>query len=72
MFMKVSDLENNIATSGIGQAVMGQTRKPKLTLKHIRKLRKIRELKSLELANQSRQLELIYSVAADAGENPGF
>lgn len=38
------------------------TRKPKLTLKHLNKLRKIKELRSLEKYYQDEQLELIFGL----------
>lgn len=60
--MNQSDLENNIATNDqIGIEKKTDTRRPKLTLRHLHKLRKIRELKALELANQSKQLAIIYA-----------
>jgi hypothetical protein len=64
--MNYSDLQNNIAKNdGIEKARIGQTRKVKLTLKHLNKLRKIRELKNLEKLNMAKQLELIYATPAE-------
>lgn len=62
--MNQSDLENNVANDDIEKEHRTDTRRPKLTLRHLHKLRKIRELKALELLNQSRQLELIYGQEA--------
>ena len=58
--MNQSDLENNIANDQIEIQKKTDPRRPRLTLRHLHKLRKIRELKQLELINQSKQLELIY------------
>ena len=59
--MNMAELENNIATKdSVELAHVGDSRKPKLTFKHLHKLRKIRELKNLEKINMSKQLEMIY------------
>lgn len=64
--MNYADLNNNIAKEdGIEKFKIGNTRIPKLTLKHLNKLRKIRELKNLEKLNMSKQLELIYATPAE-------
>ncbi len=67
--MNYADLNNNIAANdGIEKSKIGNTRIPKLTLKHLNKLRKIRELKNLEKLNMSKQLELIYSSPAEESQ----
>ena len=64
--MNYADLNNNIAKNdGIEKAKIGDTRIPKLTLKHLNKLRKIRELKTLEKLNMAKQLELIYAAPSE-------
>ena len=64
--MKYSDLDDNIAKNDhIEKAKIGQTRKPKLTLRHLNKLRKMREIKNLEKINMNRQLEIIYANPAE-------
>jgi len=63
--MNNADLENNIANDQIEVQKKTDTRRPRLTLRHLHKLRKIRELKQLELINQSKQLELIYMPPAE-------
>ena len=65
--MKYSDLNDATLSKddGIEKEKIGNTRQPKLTLKHLNKLRKIRELKNLEKLNMAKQLELIYSQPAE-------
>ena len=63
--MKYSDIQDNVANDGIEKEKRTDTRHPKLTIRHIHKLRKIRELKELELINMSKQLELIYSTPTE-------
>lgn len=71
--MNLSDLENNIARDDeITKVAIGEPRKPKLTFKHLHKLRKIRELKNLEQINTSRQLEMIYGQSSESPELPSF
>lgn len=69
--MNFKDLTNNVRQDGIEQKAIGDTRKPKLTLKHLNKLRKMRELRNLEQINQGRQLELIYGQPSEES-GPGF
>lgn len=65
--MKFSDIQDNIAVNDdIVKQHRTNTRQPRLTIKHLLKLRKIRELKALEHRNLARQLELIYA----SPENP--
>ena len=68
--MKIADLEDNVANDQIEIEKKTDTRRPKLTLRHIHKLRKIRELKNLERINNSQQLELIYAVNTEP--SPGL
>lgn len=44
---------------------MGDTRKPKLSLKHLNKLRKMRELRRFEKMQQGDFHELMYGTAAE-------
>ena len=70
--MKYSDLKDNIAKNDHAEkAVIGDTRKVKLTLRHLNKLRKMREIKNLEKINMARQLEIIYSMKPE-GSEPSF
>lgn len=65
--MNITDIKNNIRSNDhVELARRGETRKVKLTLKHLNKLRKLRELKSLERINMQKQLEIIYSTPEEA------
>ena len=71
--MKYSDLQDNVATNDeIEKEHRTNTRQPKLTIKHLLKLKKIRELKNLEKKNLLSQLEIIYANPASGGELPGI
>lgn len=60
--MNIVDINKTIRKNDrIELAKPGQTRKVKLTLKHLNKLRKLRELRNLERINMQKQLEIIYS-----------
>ena len=47
------------------------TRKSKLTLSHINKLRKMRELKKMDMLARKNVWEIMYGIP-DAPEEPGF
>lgn len=55
----------------MNQAEMTDTRRPKLTLRHINKLRKIQELKRLEMEAHADFVKTMYGTPAE-GEEPGF
>lgn len=68
--MKIQDLDNaaqndikdNVSTDDvIDKLQISDTRKPKLTLKHLQKLRKMRELYKLEKMYQDEELGIIFS-----------
>lgn len=44
------------------------TRRPRLTLKHLNKLRKMREMNSVETAEREQFFQKIYARGDDAGE----
>lgn len=65
--MKFSDLQDNIADDEIEKEHLTNTRQPKLTIRHLLKLKKIRELKNLERKNLLQQLEIIYTTTPEGG-----
>ena len=55
----------------MNQASMSDTRRPKLTLRHLNKLRKIQELKKLESESHAEFVRTMYADPEEGGE-PGF
>lgn len=53
------------------QIEMSDTRRPRLTLRHLNKLRKIQELKRLETEAHSDFVKTMYGTPAE-GDEPGF
>ena len=52
---------------------LDDTRRPRLTLRHLNKLRKIKELKKLEMSAHKQFVQDMYGPQADEGEDlPGF
>jgi len=69
--MNQSEIENPY-TQGEDQEDtlhLGDTRKPKLTLRHLNKLRKMRELRRFEKMQQNDFYELMYGVPKEE-QNP--
>ncbi len=68
--MKYQDIKESaeVRDDQIQMRHLDDVRKPKLTLRHLNKLRKLRELRELELINQSKQLEMIYGSSSDSGD----
>lgn len=66
--MKISELDK-IREDDIVNQHIDDTRKPKLTLKHLNKLRKMREIKYLEQLYQNEQYEAIFG---DSGAETEF
>ena len=67
--MKISDLDNNMKDNLkdnvskndiVDKMKVTDTRKPRLTLKHLNKLRKMRELNYLEKLFQDEQLQIVF------------
>ena len=52
----------------MNQADMSQTRRPRLTLRHLNKLRKITELKKLENEAHAEFVRTMYSEPEEGGE----
>lgn len=52
---------------------LDDTRRPRLTLRHLNKLRKIKELKKLEMAAHKQFVQDMYGPQSEEGEDlPGF
>ena len=51
----------------LSRASFGDTRKPKLTLRHLNRLKKIRATRKLENAKHQELLDVMYSVSDDEG-----
>lgn len=61
--MNVKDIElfrDNTRDDAIQQYKKDDTRKPKITLRHLNKLRKKRELQKLELLQGNDKIEIVY------------
>ena len=54
------------------QAKKSDTRRPRLTFKHLNKLRKIRELKKLEMAAHRKFVKTMYGSKEEGGDDLGF
>jgi hypothetical protein len=54
----------------LNQTKKDDTRRPRLTLRHLNKLRKVRELKKLELAAHKDFVKTMYGAKAEGGEEP--
>jgi len=52
----------------MNQASMSDTRRPKLTLRHLNKLRKIQELKKLESESHAEFVRTMYADPEEGGE----
>ena len=52
----------------MNQASMSQTRRPRLTLRHINKLRKIQELKALEAGAHDEFVKTMYGTPEEGAE----
>lgn len=73
--MKLSELLfEDIETSGIYEPEqdnrvhkLKDTRKPKLTLKHLNKLRKYKEFKKQELYNKLKTIAIVYKTPEEGG-----
>lgn len=52
----------------MNQAEMGDTRRPRLTLRHLNKLRKIQELKRLEMEAHAGFVKTMYGTPAEGAE----
>lgn len=59
--MKIKDIDNYRKDDVVMKQRWDDTRKPKLTIRHLNKLRKMKELKNLEAIQQAEQLETIFS-----------
>jgi len=52
---------------------MGDTRRPRLTLRHLNKIRKVKEMRKLETAAHKEFVQSMYgSQEDDEGDMPGF
>lgn len=77
--MKVIDIINEDA-NGVynpegdhrNQRNLDDERKPKLTLRHLNKLRKMRELKKKDMIDRRKSWELMYGATPDEGMPPAF
>lgn len=73
--MKASDLLCEFYSANddkLGQAKMDDTRRPRLTLMHLSKLRKARDAEKYERAQQAEFLPDMYGQSPDAGQSGGF
>jgi hypothetical protein len=66
--MKIRDLDNVRKDDKIIHQTESDTRKPKLTLRHLNRLRKMREVRSLEKIYQRDQLEAVYGAGGETEE----
>jgi len=54
------------------KAELGDTRRPRLTLRHLNKLRKVRELRKLEQATHKDFVKAMYGGSSEEGGEPEF
>jgi len=69
--MKISDIDNVAKDDIITKQNIFNTRKPKLMLSHLNKLKKMRELDSLERIVQDEQIGIMFG-SSSAEETPEF
>jgi hypothetical protein len=53
-------------------AELDDTRRPRLTLRHLNKLRKVRELRKMEQATHSEFVKTMYGSSGEEGGEPEF
>lgn len=78
--MKVFDIINEEETNNVynpagdhrNQRNLDDTRKPKLTLKHLNKLRKMRELKKVDMKDRREGWETMYGAPSEDASPAGF
>ena len=56
----------------LNQARLSDTRRPRLTLRHLNKLRKVRELRKMEQAAHSDFVKDMYGASEEEGGGPEF
>lgn len=59
------------AEDDLSRAFISDTRKPKLTLRHLNRLKKIRATRELENAKKQELLDVMYSVQDEEGGGEG-
>lgn len=55
-----------------GKAELNDTRRPRLTLRHLNKLRKVRELRRMEQANHKEFVKAMYGSSGEEGDDIDF
>lgn len=73
--MKADELEQGYYDKGadkLGQAKVTDTRKPRLTLRQLNKLKKMRTAKDLENHMRADSLEIIYGTPAEEAATGGL
>lgn len=54
------------------KAELDDTRRPRLTLRHLNKLRKVRELRKMEQATHKEFVKTMYGASSEEGGEPEF
>lgn len=56
----------------LNKARLSDTRRPRLTLRHLNKLRKVQELRQMELASHAEFVKTMYGAPPEEGGGPEF